>query len=227
MTKTRSTYLALLAVLLSPLAANADLIGNGNFDGGLNTSAGTISGTTGPFGEWLAFSGHWQISNGAASNTTSYAENPDNNYLMMQGVDLSAFTSSFDSVLSFDYAYEGGFGGLDGRGVRVFGMESSDTQNLFAPWFSSLDLIFSQVLSPTGNPTTAFQPFTSSAFSVDPAQYSALLVAFTFGGSPTSGELRAVDNVSLSGPTAVPEPSTLGLLGLGLIGMAAIRRKKA
>jgi len=217
MSKTRNTLLALLAVLLSPMAANADLIVNGDFDGGLNTSVNTISGTTGPFGEWLAFSGHWQISDGAASNTTSYAENPDYNYLMMQGVDLSAFFSSFDSVLSFDYAYEGGFGGIDGRGVRVFGMESSDTQNLFAPWtFASLDLLFSKELSPTGDPTTAFTTYTSTAFSVDPGQYSALLVAFTFGGTP--GEtLRAVDNVSLSGPTAVPEPSTLALFGIGLL----------
>lgn len=225
MTTLRSMLALFLLISINP--ASADLIGNGDFDGGLNTSDTTISGTTGPFGEWLAFSGRWQISDGAASNTTNYAENPDHNYLMMQGIDLSAFSSSFDSVLSFDYVYEGGYGGIDGRGVRVFGMDSSDTMSLWAPWsFAGLDLLFSQELSPTGNPTTEFQPFTSSAFSVDPTQYSALLVAFTFGGSPTSGELRAVDNVSLSGPTAVPEPSTLGLLGLGLVGMAAIRRKK-
>lgn len=218
-------------MLVAASSASANLINDGTFDNPLNPDGKTsINGSTGPFGEWLAFTDRWTISSGAAANFTPYAENPDQNYLMMQGIDISGTTMPFDSILSFDYFYENGYGGLDGRGVRLFGMESGDTATLFAPFssaFSQVTLLFSQELTPTGDPDATgatFQNFTSGPISIDTTQYSALLLAFTFGGS--SNDLRAVDNVSLSGPTSVPEPSTLALMAAGLLGIGFARRKK-
>lgn len=211
-------------------SALANLVTNGDFESAGLSSSSTINGTSGPFGEWLA-AGNWTISSGAAANSTDYAENPGYNYILMQGIDLGAYGSSFTSTLSFDYAYEGGFGGIDGRGVRVFGMDATDSVSKFftSATFADVidDLLFSQELSATGNPTTAFQSFTSGIFTIDPTQYSALLVVFTFGGDPTAGYLRAIDNVSLSGPTNVPEPGALALLGLGLLGLVMTRRRAA
>ena len=224
---------AVAATAMMVFASNsalANLITNGDFEsGGLTASPNTITGTSGPYGQWLAFSGHWDISSGVANNITNYAENPDPNYILMQGIDLSSYSSSFETILSFDYAYEGGYGGIDGRGVRVFGMDAGDSVSLFfmGSTFNSVndDLLFSHELSLTGNPTNDFSPYTSSAFTIDPTQYSALLVVYTFGGDPANGYLRAVDNVSLSGPTNVPEPGTLALFGLGLLGLGFSRRK--
>jgi hypothetical protein len=230
----RSTGILIAGLMLmTASSASANMLENGTFDDeGLNTTDTSINGTTGPFGDWLALDGHWTLSSGRASNTTDYAENPDYNYILMQGIDLTGYTSAFDSTLSFDYFYEAGFGGLDGRGVRVFGMDASDTVQIFfsGTTFDDVadDLLFSQELSTTGDPDApgaTFADFTSTAFTIDPTQYSALLVAFTFGGNP-GDDLRAVDNVVLTGPASVPEPSVLALMAVGLVGIGFARIKK-
>ena len=66
-----------------------------------------------------------------------------------------------------------------------------------------------------------------------PTEYVNDSVIFTLSGLPTGFNLSDIYNVSiqfgssLDEPTlSVPEPGTLGLLGLGLIGLAMSRRRR-
>ncbi|MEH6626495.1 MAG: PEP-CTERM sorting domain-containing protein [Motiliproteus sp.] len=43
----------------------------------------------------------------------------------------------------------------------------------------------------------------------------------------TSGDIIGFDNVQWGGTTSVPEPGTLLLLGLGIVGLALVRRKRS
>jgi hypothetical protein len=51
-------------------------------------------------------------------------------------------------------------------------------------------------------------------------------IAIQVGGGYTSpGDTMYLDNLRVYGPSEVPEPSTIALLGLGLLGLFAVRRR--
>ena len=190
MTKTKSTYLALITVLLSPMAANADPIGyNISWTGGGGyTIAGMFSFDesllgTGVIdeGEVLSFMIEGFLNNVSVGTFDFFADGP------LAGADQ--FNFNFDTILE-SFVVGGFSSGLMGQN-----------------WGAS-----------SGGSTCATTGFGFSSGSG--AQ------AVCVGGGIVSASFIGIGSSTLASARKVPEPGTLALLGIGLVGMGLTRRRK-
>lgn len=185
MTKMKCAYLALLAVVLSPIAANADPILAGS--------------TTGPDS---SFSINFNFTNDSSAE--------DIVSLSLDGSTATAFPILWDSI-----------GSLGGQTANVSGVDTQLVTFLFTSIWSSGEGFSLTGVDPDGDPG----PVGVTIFDMIGVQVSVLFsgggsALYSFVDDPATGAGLVLQAVS------VPEPGTLALLGIGLMGMGFSRRRK-
>jgi hypothetical protein len=195
--------LAVALVAFSASAANANIIANGNFESGTFSSwtkTGNVA-VTGMAGQGYYFGGGSFAQNGNAL----VAFNPGN------GPTGGMISQNFATTMGTEYLVEFDFGATE-RGSQY---------------------IIANILGGNGSVLKSSGPTLGENLPVDLQHYSfsfigngdlATLQFVDFASNNTTNQDGLLDNVSVS---AVPEPASIALMGLGLLGFAASRRKAA
>lgn len=205
--------------------ARATVLLDETFSGTVIADGLTLT-TTQNLNTWIDFpnSNRWGISSGGICTgplcSGDFAQHlpqtSDNTNLLYYGLSAAGVAPGSTLTLSFSYIASE----RDGR-AYIGGLTGSQQVDPFAPWFQPGDAndgVVLQSASMTQTRTWA----TGSVSVVLGAAQEVLVVAFEMGGT---GGARGVDNVRLE-VTPVPEPATLGLLGAGLLGLAAASRRR-
>jgi len=207
MTRTRRIFLALVSLLLSPIVAHADFV------------EVTIDFDSALLGSFTSFTEDgFTITQFDLGDPQNIADTGDGNHALVDGNPFNVFGAAsiitilgpagmlFDLV-SLDVAdllgNSLGGGGVVGGGYRI---EVGNT--VFSPTIAA-------VYSPTSSVFTTVYPTGLTGLN------SLAINIVSLGGFDNF----AVDNIVLR-YTKVPEPSTLALLGFGLIGMGLVRRRR-
>ena len=242
MTRTRSINLASIALMLIPIVANADIIYSENFDDDTSDFFGCDSSVAGIV-DAGGFSGVGDVSGKIYRNSSTRNDGPGtgdraciSKLRINDAPSHSALFVEFDllAIDSWDGSTNdvGGIGGPDYFQVNVGPANSlvwRETIDFRVESDGSISTSADAALIQRGSnlgfnsrwPDTVYHV----GFLVDPHSATDFQMNFLAYGPRWSGgndESWGIDNLKIS---TVPEPGTLALLGLGLVGMAARRRK--
>ena len=155
-------------------------------------------------------------------------QSSDGTYLLFYGIDVTGLSPLDSYCLDFDYVSTNRTAAVI-LGGMYYGVNSLDP---YAPWFENSvnnddgELFLGNAPGETylgANNLAQVADWNHVSFQgIIPEDYDVLVLGFIMGG--TSG-LRGIDNIELCATAPVPEPSTMLLLGAGLLGLVGFRKK--
>jgi hypothetical protein len=193
------------SIALSVTSVQANLITNGSFEelpGGYDLPNGTWT-TYAAIPGWTASNGSIEVRN----NVEGVAQDGDNFIELDSYGNSNMYSQIVATEVGAEYTISYFFAPRPGVAA---------TSNGIQLYFN--DVLIDEITGySSSNNAWEQRTVTVKGTGSDVISFGAVGLSDTYGGS--------IDNVSMVGTTSVPEPATLLLLGLGLIGIAGANRK--